>query len=330
MSNGAPAHDRIASRRPAARTAPGRPFWAERDRAVAALAAGAVPSGVTLRSQRGRSPSVSSPICMLVRCAVDARGKGLPSPLAIRSPGHHQPSGSRAAQVCAATVETDPRPPPPTSACPARRRPGAAMLTQGLAAPRRVAVRGLQSLVVAGTLLYAGSTLLRTGPSVLLDGWVVPLIGVGAGLLCLARAVLVRQARAAWAILGLGQGLYAFGTIYWWQWVAPLEQPPYPSPADLLWLSFYPLAYAALVLLVRRRVQRLQASMWLDGVVGGLGAAALAAGLVFHTILDATGGGVAAVVVYLTYPVADLLLLMLVMGALAVLGGRPDRALWLL
>jgi len=204
------------------------------------------------------------------------------------------------------------------------------MLTQQLPTSRRIAVRGLQSLVVAGTLLYAGSTLLRTGPSVLLDGWVVPLIGVGAGLLCLARAVLVRQARAAWAILGLGQGLYAFGTIYWWQWVAPLEQPPYPSPADLLWLSFYPLAYAALVLLVRRRVQRLQASMWLDGVVGGLGAAALAAGLVFHTILDATGGGVAAVVVYLTYPVADLLLLMLVMGALAVLGGRPDRALWLL
>jgi diguanylate cyclase (GGDEF)-like protein len=204
------------------------------------------------------------------------------------------------------------------------------MPAQGLPAPRRVAVRGLQGLVVAGTLLYAGSTLLRTGPSVLLDGWVVPLIGVGAGLLCLARAVLVRQARAAWAILGLGQGLYAGGTIYWWRWVAPLAQQPYPSLADLLWLSFYPLAYVALVLLVRRRVHRLQASMWLDGLVGGLGAAALAAGLAFHAILDATGGGVAAVAVYLTYPAADLLLLVLVMGAVGLLGGRPDRSLWLL
>jgi hypothetical protein len=61
------------------------------------------------------------------------------------------------------------------------------MLTQGLAAPRRVAVRGLQGLVVAGTLLYAGSTLLRSVPtSALLNGWVVPATGVGAGMLCLA------------------------------------------------------------------------------------------------------------------------------------------------
>jgi hypothetical protein len=165
------------------------------------------------------------------------------------------------------------------------------MLAQGLPTARRVAVRGLQGLVVAGTLLYAGSTLVRTGPSVLLDGWVVPLIGGGAGLLCLARALLVGQGRAAWAILGVGQGLYALGTIYWWRWVAPLAQQPYPSLADLLWLSFYPLAYVALVLLVRQRIQRLQASMWLDGLVGGLGAAGLAAGLAFGTILDATGGG---------------------------------------
>jgi diguanylate cyclase (GGDEF)-like protein len=207
---------------------------------------------------------------------------------------------------------------------------GAAMLTQGLAAPRRVAVRGLQGLVVAGALVHAGSTLLRSSPDVNgLDSWVAPAVGVGAGLLCLSRAALVRQARAAWAILGVGQGLYSCGTIYWWQWVAPLEQPPSFSPAYLLWLSFYPLAYVALVLLVRRRVQRLQASMWLDGFVGGLGGAAVAAALAFRTILDGIGDGVVAAAI-LTYPVADLLLLVLVIGAVALLGGRPDRALWLL
>jgi hypothetical protein len=146
------------------------------------------------------------------------------------------------------------------------------MLAKGLSVPRRVAVRGLQGLVVAGALLHAGSTLFRASPgaSVLFDGWVAPGIGVGAGLLCLARAVLFRQARAAWASLGLGLELYAVGTIYW-RWVLPLEQPPSPSLADLLWLSFYPLAYVAVVLLVRRRVHRVQASMWLDGIVGGWG-----------------------------------------------------------
>jgi hypothetical protein len=205
------------------------------------------------------------------------------------------------------------------------------MLAQGLPTPWRVVVRGLQGLVVAGTLLYMGSTLVPSSPATIaLDSWVAPAVGVGAGLLCLARAALVRQARAAWAILGLGLSLYAGGTIYWWRWVSPLEQPPYPSPADLLWLSFYPLAYVALVLLVRRRIQRLQASMWLDGLVGGLGAAALAAALAFRTILEATGGGAATIVVSLTYPVADLLLLVLVIGAVALVGGRPDRALALL
>ena len=205
------------------------------------------------------------------------------------------------------------------------------MLARGLPAPWRVAVRGLQSLVVAGALLYMGSTLLRPSPGAMaLDSWVAPGIGVGAGLLCLARAVLVRQARAAWAILGLGLSLYALGTIYWWRWVSPLGPAPYPSPADVLWLSFYPLAYVALVLLVRRRIPRLQVSMWLDGLIGGLGAAALAAGLAFQAILDATGGGAAAAAVSLTYPVADLLLLVLVIGAVGLVGGRPDRALGLL
>jgi diguanylate cyclase (GGDEF)-like protein len=192
-------------------------------------------------------------------------------------------------------------------------------------------VRGLQGLVVAGALLYMGSTLVSSSPGAnTLDRWVSPAVGMGAGVLCLTRAVLVRQARAVWASLGLGLSLYAGGTIYWWRWVSPLDPPPYPSPADLLWLSFYPLAYVALILLVRRRIQHLHASMWLDGLVGGLGAAALAAALAFHTILDATGGGAAAVAVSLSYPVADLLLLVLVIGAVALVGGRPDRALALL
>src|SRR6266545_6366829 len=50
----------------------------------------------------------------------------------------------------------------------------------------------------------------------------------------------------------------------------------------------------------------------------------------FTPSLDATGGGVAAIAVYLTYPAADLLLLVLVMGALGLMGGWPDRVLWLL
>jgi diguanylate cyclase len=115
---------------------------------------------------------------------------------------------------------------------------------------------------------------------------VLPGIVSSAGLLCMFRAFLVRQARTAWTTLGLGLALYATGIFYWRWWILPRDQPPYPSFADLLELSFYPLAYVAVVLLARRRVDRLRAAMWLDGIIAGLGASALAAGLVFRTILE--------------------------------------------
>jgi diguanylate cyclase (GGDEF)-like protein len=197
------------------------------------------------------------------------------------------------------------------------------MLAAAVPTPRRLAVLGFQAVVVAGALLYAASTLLPAAPEVrgVLDGRVLPGIVLGAALLCLSRAFLVRLARPAWATLGLGLALYAAGVLSW--------GPPDPSPADPLQLSFYPLAYVAVGLLARRRVRRVQVSMWLDGIIAGLGASALGAGLVFHNLLEATGGGAAAMAFALSFPLADLLLVMLVVGSLVALG-RADRALWLL
>jgi hypothetical protein len=205
------------------------------------------------------------------------------------------------------------------------------MLASTVGTPQRIVVRALQAVVAAGVLLFVASTLpgAPSGVGGLLDEWVLPGMVLCSGLLCLSRAFMVRRARLAWATLGLGLALYAAGVLYWRWWVLPLRDPPYRSPADLLELSFYPLAYVAVVLLVHRRVRRVQTSMWLDGITAGLGASALGAGLVFHTILQTTAGSVAAIAVTLSYPLADLLLLMLVIGSLVGLG-RPDRALWLL
>jgi diguanylate cyclase (GGDEF)-like protein len=82
---------------------------------------------------------------------------------------------------------------------------------------------------------------------------------------------------------------------------------------------------------VRRRVSHFHRSLWLDGVIGGLGAAAIGAALAFQTIVDATGGAPASVVATnLAYPLADLLLLVLVVGVVALMGWRPGRAWWML
>jgi diguanylate cyclase (GGDEF)-like protein len=66
--------------------------------------------------------------------------------------------------------------------------------------------------------------------------------------------------------------------------------------------------------------------MWLDGLVGGLAVAALASALVLGPILETTGGSPAAVVTTLAYPLGDLLLIVIVVGAFALTGWRPGRA----
>ena len=104
---------------------------------------------------------------------------------------------------------------------------------------------------------------------------------------------------------------------------------PIPSIADALYLSFYPAVYVGLGLLLRARVGRLPAGLWLDGVIGGLAVAALGAAVVFGEVLSATHGAALTVATNLAYPLADLLLLGLLVGIMAVTG-FDLRGEWLL
>ena len=104
---------------------------------------------------------------------------------------------------------------------------------------------------------------------------------------------------------------------------------PFPSFADALYLSFYPAAYVGIWLLLRSQVGRLPAGLWLDGVIGGLAVAALGAALVFGAVLSATHGAALTVATNLAYPLADLLLLGLLVGIMAVTGFNV-RGEWLL
>ena len=70
--------------------------------------------------------------------------------------------------------------------------------------------------------------------------------------------------------------------------------------------------------------------MWLDGLIGGLGAATLASGTACcrRSSTD-THGNIASVAISLAYPIGDILLLIFAIGALAITGWRPGRV-WLL
>jgi diguanylate cyclase (GGDEF)-like protein len=180
-----------------------------------------------------------------------------------------------------------------------------------------------------GLLAYAAHTGLGlggAGADGFFNDWVYNALVLTAAGWCIARAVIVRDARPAWALLGLGLLFWATAEILSSVYLAGLAEPPYPSVADGFWLAFYPAAYTATVLLVRDRVEHFRRSLWMDGVVAGLAVAAVGTIIVFEPIMDATGGQTLAVATDLAYPAADLVMLALVIGVFALTGWRPGRA----
>src|SRR3712207_4866994 len=86
---------------------------------------------------------------------------------------------------------------------------------------------------------------------------------------------------------------------------------------------------AGILLLLRSRAQDVPRTLWVDGLTAALSVAALSAAIVLDTVADTVEGDVAAVATALAYPVSDLLLLGVIVGALAGTGWRMDRT-WML
>jgi two-component system, cell cycle response regulator len=163
----------------------------------------------------------------------------------------------------------------------------------------------------------------------LFEDWIYCGLIVSASAFCLARARAVREERAAWALLGVGLLAWAGGEIAWVVSLADDPDPPYPSVADVLYLTFYPTSYAALLLLARSRTDSFRSSLWLDGAIAGLTVAAVIASLAFNPIVEATSGSAVEVAINLAYPAGDLLLVSLVVAVFGLNGWRPDPV-WLL
>jgi two-component system cell cycle response regulator len=188
-------------------------------------------------------------------------------------------------------------------------RAWAALLGAGLA---------VQMIVTLGP--WPNSTLDGAFMETIYDG-----VLLGSALLCGLRAAARREERAAWGLFALGLALYAGGNIYWSLALADLDEAPFPSIADGLWLSFYPLAYVAIALLAKARMPRLGVRLWLDGVIAALTVAAISAAVVFKAVRASTGGDTAAIVTNLAYPLADMVLVGLVVGIMAAGRKRLDR-----
>jgi diguanylate cyclase (GGDEF)-like protein len=156
---------------------------------------------------------------------------------------------------------------------------------------------------------------------------------LGAGMVCLARAIVEPAERRVWSAFAIGLTLWSFGDIWWLVFLADAAEAPYPSMADALWLSSYvPMAYGVWRLIsMRVSWRRLGPAAWLDGAIAALtGSAVFAATLLAGPLAAALAGEPMAFATNLAYPVGDLLLLGCVLAALSATGWRPGRAIGLI
>jgi diguanylate cyclase (GGDEF)-like protein len=188
--------------------------------------------------------------------------------------------------------------------------------------------------VILGTLLiaYMVSLLIRSPNQQWswLDGWSVAVFELVASFICIAKGLAKKPGRAVPLILGFSLLSWSIGDFLLTFESIGGKTAPTPSAADGFYLLFYPLAYVATVLLLQRGLGRLSRPNWLDGLVAGLGAAALCAAFAFHSIMHFTGGTNVATATNMAYPVGDLLMLLLVIGGTVLLSGRGSGQWYLL
>ena len=195
--------------------------------------------------------------------------------------------------------------------------------------PRRVrkVATVLQLTLAALVVVYLASLFARdsSGYNWVFEG-VIANTSLGlCGVLCLLRAWLTQRDRGAFISIGIGCLSYAVGNTAYVTYVQYLEPIPFPNVADVGYLGIYPLLIVAVLLLGRSQVDGKQGAVWLDGLVGVLGVASVGSSLVLRTTLESLSGDFGALAVGTAYPLGDLMVVSMIVGALTLRGRRPDR-----
>jgi len=196
--------------------------------------------------------------------------------------------------------------------------------------PRRPAAALV--LTVGLTLLYAtgiGERPAGAGWAQAYDVVLYNLPYLAAALACLG-AVRVRAERVAWTGLAVALVLSAVGNALRVHAAGPDGTGPTSAAASAFALAGYALLYVPIVGLIRVRVPRFHASMWLDGVIGALGSLAAGFGFLLGPYLTPGTGHDGITLPDLVGPITDLLLLAVLVSLGAVLAVRLDRTLLLI
>ena len=206
-----------------------------------------------------------------------------------------------------------------TTSTPARIaiRPQSTAETSAAAGFRRYLLPGLCVLYV----VYVAWLLVQPDGSA---RWLYNFLLAGSALVCLTSPLRQGKERLAWLGVGTTLVLWSAGDFYYTLFLADGTASP-PTVTDVFWLASYPVLYVSIVLLVRLRTARFDRSLWLDAFLAALAIAAVGAAVLFGAVVDSTGGSPLVAAMNLAYPLADALLLGLVVGVLALTGWRVDR-----
>jgi diguanylate cyclase (GGDEF)-like protein len=195
--------------------------------------------------------------------------------------------------------------------------------------------RAVGIVIASLGVIYAISTVIPfTERPQWLDTWFYSIVLVLTAMLALARPILVKRNRLAWTLVALAVTSWSVGDIYWEIKFSSYaaEDIPVPSLADAFYIGLYPLAYVGFVMLARATAKRLPASVLLDGVVTSLAAGAVFSAIALDSVLAAAGGSAAfsETITNLSYPIGDLVLMVVAVAALAMVRWRSDPIWWLL
>jgi diguanylate cyclase (GGDEF)-like protein len=138
-----------------------------------------------------------------------------------------------------------------------------------------------------------------------------------------------RRERRAWLLIAVGVAAWTFGEIYYTAVLWTADEIPIPSPADIGYLLFPPFMLLGILALLRSRTRDVPGTLWADGITAALAVSAASAAIVFDTVLDSASGQALEVAVGLAYPLTDLIMLGVIVGALAGTGWQLDRT-WVL
>ena len=203
-------------------------------------------------------------------------------------------------------------------------------MTAAISPTARRTVFAARILLLLGTCAFIVHTLVPDsgGVATFFDTWLYEAVLFLAAALCATRALLIQRNRAGWLALAFAIASYASGDAYYTFVYPNNPNPPAPSPADLGYLGFYPFAYIGFILLVRSRVPKLTPGVWIDGITAGLAVGAFGSAVVLGAVLRSASGSPAAIATNLAYPLGDMILLALIVGAFSLMNWRPGRA-WL-